>query len=107
MSGFFPLFLVGAYLAILLVEVLRGAERMHRHPSGNRGFLADVALKNAWLFAFVAAAATVVAFVPSMQGLMGWLAPNAAGLGSAVLFSMFPPVRAARHRLRSLGEVAA
>lgn len=108
MSGFFLLFLVGAFLAIVMVEVLRGAERMHRHPSGNRGFVSDVALTNAWLVvAAVAAAGTALSVTVPSDGVAGWVAPNAIGLAAAVLFSMVPAVTAARQRLKALAEVTA
>ena len=107
MSGFFFPFLAFAYLAAVLVAFLRGAERMHRHPSGNRGFVADVALSNLWLAPYAAAAGTVLAVAPAMDGVTGWLAPNAAGLAAAILFSMLPPVAAARRRLKALVEAAA
>ncbi|NUN67959.1 hypothetical protein HCU40_25465 [Pseudanabaena biceps] len=107
MSGFFLLFVVGAYLSVVLVEVLRGAERMQRHPSGNRGFLADVALTNGWLVAFAAAAGTALSVAVPSDSVAGWVVPNAIGLVAAVLFSMLPPVTAARQRLKALAEVTA
>jgi hypothetical protein len=107
-SGFFLLFLVGAFMAIVMVEVLRGAERMPRHPSGNRGFLSDVVLTNAWLVvAAVAATGTALSVAAPSDGVAGWVVPNAIGFVAAVLFSMLPAVRGARQRLKALAEVTA
>ncbi|MFN3353108.1 MAG: hypothetical protein ACK4Z5_05820 [Brevundimonas sp.] len=93
-------FVLVAYGAVVFVEAVRGAERMHRHPAGPRGFVADVALTSAWLAAFVAGASTVLAFAPAVDGFMGWLVPSAGGLAARLLFFALPPVQAARVRLR-------
>lgn len=101
-----PIVIVGAYLAFVLVQFVQDAERMHRHPGGIAGFVADLALLNAWLFLFAAGAGLALMFARPFEGLLGWVVPNLAGLALAVPFWLLPPVRRARKRVEVLQKKA-